>query len=123
MEYYCHCQTRGKILRVDQIHQKYLFCHIDIIYEVCVNFKTDRKEDALIEYDAQTMFNDAGTSPVIPDHLLKKDDFKETYIAASGLLDTISDYTLEHNARNKQDDIDFANTNSLNQKVTIISVI
>jgi len=69
------------------------------------------------------MFNDAGTSPVIPDHLLKKDDFKETYIAASGLLDTISDYTLEHNARNKQDDIDFANTNSLNQKVTIISVI
>ena len=90
---------------------------------MCVNFKTDRKEDALIEYDAQTMFNDAGTSPVIPDHLLKKDDFKETYLAASRLVETISDYTLEHNARNKQDNADFANTNELNRKVTLISVI
>lgn len=69
------------------------------------------------------MFNDAETSPVIPEHLLKKSDFKDTYVAAARLVETISDYTLEHNARNKQDNIDFTNTNELNRKVTIISVI
>lgn len=56
------------------------------------------------------MFIDAGSSPVVPEHLLKKDDFKNTYLAASRLIETISDYTLEHKARNQQDNVDFANT-------------
>jgi hypothetical protein len=40
------------------------------------------------------MFNDAETSPAIPEHLLKKSDFKDTYVAAARLVETISDYTL-----------------------------
>ena len=39
------------------------------------------------------------TKPVVPPHLLKKEDFQETYIAAAYLTQAISDYNLEYKAR------------------------
>lgn len=74
---------------------------IDIIYEVCVIYRTSKDTDIIVEYEAENRYEDAesSSSGSYPENLLKKEDFKQAFLAASHIAKTVEEYTLEHKSR------------------------
>ena len=56
----------------------------------------------MIYYEAEKQFKNVESKPVVPEHLLNKGDFEQTYISAAKLDQTIADYRAEHKARNEE---------------------